>query len=196
MRHALALDEILPAPSHLWDLARFVPVAPKKLRRTLPRRCAAAPRNTLAYVSMGIAGEAELQFGSCEQAVAWFRRAIEVNRDHPYPILRWGTALAQLGRLDDAHSAVKAGLALEPDVSISRARASWTAMRADSDVFGGAEPIRRHEQGLGPRTMTAARRLAAILAARVVGYSWARTRRVPAPVCGRFEAHFVELTVT
>jgi hypothetical protein len=36
-------------------------------------------------------------------------------------------ALAQLGRLDEASSAVKAGLALNPAFSLSRARAAWTA---------------------------------------------------------------------
>jgi hypothetical protein len=40
-------------------------------------------------------------------------------------------ALAQLGRLDEAHSAVKAGLALNPAYSISRARATYTAMSDD-----------------------------------------------------------------
>jgi hypothetical protein len=37
-------------------------------------------------------------------------------------------ALAQLGRLDEAHCALKAGLALDPNFTVSRARASWTAM--------------------------------------------------------------------
>jgi hypothetical protein len=40
-------------------------------------------------------------------------------------------ALAKLGRLDEAHSAVKAGLALNPVFSISRIRAAWTAMSDD-----------------------------------------------------------------
>ena len=82
-------------------------------------------------------------------------------------------ALAQLGRLDEARSAVKAGLALNPTYTISRARAAWTAMERRPDVSGPARAhSRRHAQGRSPRTMTAARRLAAILAADVVGYSW------------------------
>jgi hypothetical protein len=40
-------------------------------------------------------------------------------------------ALAHLGRLDEAHSAVKAGLALNPAFSISRARDNWVAMSND-----------------------------------------------------------------
>jgi hypothetical protein len=40
------------------------------------------------------------------------RHPIEANRNYPLPVL--GAALAQLGRLDEARSAVKAGLALNP----------------------------------------------------------------------------------
>ena len=40
-------------------------------------------------------------------------------------------ALAQLGRLDEAHSAVKAGLALNPAFTIARARTAWTAFSDD-----------------------------------------------------------------
>jgi len=50
-------------------------------------------------------------------------------------------ALAQLGRLDEAHSAVKAGLALNPAFTISRARAAWTAMSDDPTYLSQLEPI-------------------------------------------------------
>jgi hypothetical protein len=40
-------------------------------------------------------------------------------------------ALAELGRLDEAKSAAKAGLALNPAFSIARARAAWMAMSDD-----------------------------------------------------------------
>ena len=50
-------------------------------------------------------------------------------------------ALAQLGRLDEAHSAVKAGLALNPAFTISRARAAWTAVSDDPTHVAQFEPI-------------------------------------------------------
>ena len=40
-------------------------------------------------------------------------------------------ALARLGRLDEARSAVKAGLTLNPSFTVSRARNNWTAMSDD-----------------------------------------------------------------
>jgi hypothetical protein len=50
-------------------------------------------------------------------------------------------ALAQLGRLDEAHSAVKAGLALNAAFSISRVRAAWTAMSDDPTYLAQLEPV-------------------------------------------------------
>ena len=50
-------------------------------------------------------------------------------------------ALAQLGRLDEARSAVKAGLALIPAFTISRARADWTAVSDDPTFLAQLEPI-------------------------------------------------------
>jgi hypothetical protein len=41
------------------------------------------------------------------------------------------SALARLGRLDEARSAVTAGLALNPSFTVSRARTNWTAMSDD-----------------------------------------------------------------
>jgi hypothetical protein len=40
-------------------------------------------------------------------------------------------ALAQLGRLDEARSAVKAGFAVEPGFSLARSAALWTTMSDD-----------------------------------------------------------------
>ena len=78
-----------------------------------------SPRDTNAHTWKGFAGIAKSQLGSWDQAVMWFRRAIEANRSYPHPYFVLGAALAQLGRLDEAHSAVKAGLALNPAFAIS-----------------------------------------------------------------------------
>jgi hypothetical protein len=48
-------------------------------------------------------------------------------------------ALAQLGRLDEGHSSVRAGLALNPAFSVSRAR--WTAMSDDPTYLAQLEPV-------------------------------------------------------
>ena len=50
-------------------------------------------------------------------------------------------ALAQLGRLDEAHSAAKAGLALNQIFTVSRACAAWRAMSNDPTYLVQLEPI-------------------------------------------------------
>ena len=74
---------------------------------------------------------AKLHLGRFDETVAWCRRAIEVNRNYPRAYFELAAAHAQLGRIDEAQSAVKAGLALNPSYTISRARALWTAMSDD-----------------------------------------------------------------
>ena len=68
------------------------------------------------------------------------------GRSRPTEIFRGAyfhlaAALAQLDRLDEAHSAVKAGLALNPTYAISRARAAWTAMSDDPTYLAQLERI-------------------------------------------------------
>ena len=112
------------------------------------------------------AGAAKSYLGLYDQAVSWFRRSIEANRNYPVTYFWLAAGLAQLGRLDDAHSAVKAGLALDPTFAISRVRASWPTISGDPTFLAYLEPVLDGLRKAGsPRTMTAARRLAAIVAA-------------------------------
>ena len=46
-----------------------------------------------------------------------------------------------IGRLDEARSADKAGLALNPTFTLSRARALWTARSDDPTYLAQVEPI-------------------------------------------------------
>ena len=99
-----------------------------------------SPRDAMAYIWMSFAGDAKNHLGSLEQAVAWLRRAIEANRNFPFTHFSLAAALVRLGRLDEAHSAVKAGLALDPKFTISRTRAAWTAMSDDPTYLSQIEP--------------------------------------------------------
>ena len=100
-----------------------------------------SPRDTNAHTWKGFAGIAKNHLGSWEEAVAWFRRSIEANRNYPHPYFHLAVALARLGRVDEASSAVKAGLALNPAFTVSRARAAWTAMSDDPTYLAGTERI-------------------------------------------------------
>jgi Flp pilus assembly protein TadD len=95
----------------------------------------------MAYIWMGVAGSAKVMLGAHGQAVAWFRRAIEANRNNPNWYFLLAAALAQLGQLGEARSTIKAGLALNPAFSISRARAAWAALSDDATYLAQLEPI-------------------------------------------------------
>jgi tetratricopeptide (TPR) repeat protein len=100
-----------------------------------------SPRDTGAFTWMQFAGTAKLHLGSWDQAVAWCRRAIEANRNYAMVYFHLAAALAQLDRLDEAHSAVKAGLALDPAFSISRIRAARVARTDDPTYLAQLEPV-------------------------------------------------------
>ena len=123
--------EISHSPMPISDLERLIIGRPEETEAHVGEALCLSPRDTTAYVWMLIVGMAKLYLGSCEQAVAWYRRAIEVNRSYTVAYFGLAAALARLGRLDEARSAVKAGLTLNPAFSISRARAAWTAVSDD-----------------------------------------------------------------
>jgi TolB-like protein/class 3 adenylate cyclase len=98
-----------------------------------------SPRDINAHSWMTSAGSAKLHLGSDDEAVAWLRRAIEVNRNSAFAYFSLAAALAQLDRVDEAHAAAKAGLALEPGFTIQRLRAG---VRSDNATYlAGRERI-------------------------------------------------------
>jgi tetratricopeptide (TPR) repeat protein len=100
-----------------------------------------SPRDAFAYVWMFITGAAKLYLGADDQAVGWLRRSVESNRNYPPIHFHLGAALAHLGRLDEARSAVKAGLALHPKFSISFARVVVTAVSDHPIYLAGYERL-------------------------------------------------------
>ena len=139
--HALALDRNLAAAHSAIGLGKIFIGRAEETEAHIGEALRLSPRDTLAYVWMTFGGIAQLYLGSCEQAVAWFRRTIEANRNYPLAYFHLAAALAQLGRLDEAHSAVKAGLRLNPTFTISRARAGWPAMTDDPTLLAQIERV-------------------------------------------------------
>ena len=139
--HALALDRNLAAAHHFIGLGKIYSGRAEETEAHVAEALRLSPRDTFAYVWMTVAGAAKRHLGSYERAVEWYRRAIEVNRNYPGAYFGLAAALAQLGRLAEAHSAVKAGLALNPTYAISRARALLTARSDDPTYLAQLEPI-------------------------------------------------------
>ena len=78
-----------------------------------------SPRDPWAYVWLLTAGFAACLLGRNEEAASWFRRSIEANRNFALCHFIYATALANMGRMDQARSEVAAGLALDRDFTIT-----------------------------------------------------------------------------
>ncbi len=59
-------------------------------------------------------------------------RALETNRSFPAAHFWLAAALAHLGRLDEAQAATRAGLALNPTMTVSRYR---NVLRSDNPIW-------------------------------------------------------------
>jgi tetratricopeptide (TPR) repeat protein len=139
--HALALDRNLARAHAFIGLGKLLIGRAEETEDHVGEALRLSPRDTTAYNWIARVGIAKAHLGSWDQAAAWLRRSIEANRNYPAANFNLGAALAQLGRLDEARSAIKAGLALDPNFTISRARAHWTA-RSDSPTYlAQLEPI-------------------------------------------------------
>jgi TolB-like protein/class 3 adenylate cyclase len=139
--HALALDRNLANAHSSVGFGKILIGRAEETEAHIAEALRLSPRDTLAYVWMSHASMAKLHLGSFEQTIAWCRRAIEANRNYARAYFEMAAALAQLGRIDEAQSAVKAELARNPAFSISRARAAWTAMSDDPTYLAQLKPI-------------------------------------------------------
>ena len=92
-------------------------------RRAIPLHSLAlrlSPRDTNAYWWMFCVGLAKFQLGAVAEAVDWFRRSIEANRNLSIAHFHFAAALAVLGSLEPARNAVQAGLRLDPSFTLRR----------------------------------------------------------------------------
>ena len=139
--HALALDRNLTHAHSSIGFGKIFIGRAEETEAHILDALRLSPRDTNAYIWMSTAGLAKLYLGSFDQTVAWCRRSIEANRNYPRAYFSLAAALAQLGRLDEAHSAVNAGLTLNPTFAISHARALWAARSDDPTYLAQLEPI-------------------------------------------------------
>ena len=129
---ALALDRNLAFAHASIGLAKFYLGRAEEAESHVNEAFRLSPRDTFAHTWMYIAGLAKLLIGAYDDGVARYRRSIEMNRNYPLAHFQLAAALAHLGRLEEARSAVQAGLALDPTFTIRRFRA---AAPSDNPTF-------------------------------------------------------------
>ena len=79
-----------------------------------------SPRDKDANYWMYSIGRAKMQLGADAEAVDWFRRSIDTNRNFALAHFMLGGALGALGAVDEARAAARAGLALSPGFTVRR----------------------------------------------------------------------------
>jgi TolB-like protein/Flp pilus assembly protein TadD len=121
---ALALDQNLADAHAFIGLAKFFLGRSEETEAHIHEALRLSPRDNNAYRWSMFVGLAKLFFGADAEAVAWLRRSIEVNRNHPVPHCYLAAALALLGSLDEARAAAQAGLVLNPTFTLRRFRSS------------------------------------------------------------------------
>jgi tetratricopeptide (TPR) repeat protein len=119
---ALAVDRNL-ANAHAWiGAAKYFLGSGVETEAHIKEALRLSPRDTGAFRWLQFGGFAQLQLGNDAEALTWLRKGIEANRNYPMTHFGLATALAFLGRLDEACAAVQAGLALDPSFTIRRYR--------------------------------------------------------------------------
>jgi TolB-like protein/class 3 adenylate cyclase len=120
---ALVLDRNLARAHAMIGLAKTYIGRAEETEAHVREALRLSPRDTNAFIWMTIAGFAKLYLGKDEDASNQFRHAIEMNRNRPNTYFTLAAALAHLDRLDEARSAVQAGLALAPSFTVHQFRA-------------------------------------------------------------------------
>ncbi len=129
---ALALNPNLAAAHAIIGFAKLVNGHAEETENDVLEALRVSPRDTDANVWLGYIAEAKQFLGADEDAVTWHRRSMEINRNRPVAHMYLASALALLGRLEEARSEVQAGLALDPKFTIGRYR---VGAQSDNPVF-------------------------------------------------------------
>jgi tetratricopeptide (TPR) repeat protein len=119
---ALALDRNLAEAHTQIGTAKYMMGRARELEAHVHEAFRLSPRDVWAFRWLCMIGFAKLQLSADTEAVSWFRRSIEANRNYPLTHFALAAALALIGLWDDARTAAKAGLAIDPSFTIRRFR--------------------------------------------------------------------------
>jgi TolB-like protein/class 3 adenylate cyclase len=136
---ALALDRNLATAHAFIGYAKMGLGRAEETEAHILEALRISPRDILAYQWMMFAGNANLLLTSDADAVAWFRRCLEANRNIPAAHFYLAAALALLGEPDQGRAAAKAGSALNPGFTVHTYRLS--ALSDNPTYLAGRERV-------------------------------------------------------
>lgn len=128
-RQALLLDPNLADAHGFIGLGKFLLGRGEEVEEHVREALRLSPHDTRIYLWYMFVGLGKLSIAADSEAVDWFRRSIECNRNHALAHFHFATALALVGDVQEARAATLAGLALDPGFTIRRYR---TKPRVDS----------------------------------------------------------------
>jgi TolB-like protein len=122
---ALALDRNL-ASAYAWiGLGKCYLGRAEETEAHVMEAFRLSPRDNRAFSWMNTAGVAQSYLAADEAAACWFKRSLETNRNvAPFVHFYLAAALAHLERIEEARASVRAGLALDPNFTLSHFHAS------------------------------------------------------------------------
>ncbi|MBV9566210.1 MAG: winged helix-turn-helix domain-containing protein [Bradyrhizobium sp.] len=119
-RRALALDPNLADAHGFIGLGKYQSGQSQEVEGHIQEALRISPRDTRAFLWYMFVGLAKLSVHLDREAVDWFRRSLELNRNHALSHFHFAIALALVGDLKEARSIAKAGLVLDPGFTIRR----------------------------------------------------------------------------
>jgi tetratricopeptide (TPR) repeat protein len=128
---ALALDRNLAKAHGVLGLSKYILGRGEETEGHITEAFRLSPRDIQAFLWMHFVGMAMAQLQLYQEAVVWFRRGLEMNRNHALTNFHLAASLVRLGKMEEARAAVRAGLALNPRFNVRAIRQSgWSDVPA------------------------------------------------------------------
>jgi len=121
-QQALALDRNLADAHGFIGLGKYELGRGEEVEGHIQEALRLSPRDTRAYLWFMFVGMGKLATNADLEALDWFRRSLEANRNHALSHFHFAAAQALTGDLKEARSTAEAGLALDRSFTIRRYR--------------------------------------------------------------------------
>jgi TolB-like protein/Tfp pilus assembly protein PilF len=120
LERAVALDRNLADAYGFMGLGKYIMGRGSETEAHIRHALRLSPRDTRAFLWMGFAGLGKMSLGADFEAVEWFGRSLEANRNHSLTHFHHAAALGLVGEVGEARAAAQAGLAIDPSFTVAR----------------------------------------------------------------------------
>jgi TolB-like protein len=123
-KHALELDPNLALAHGFMGLHALHLGRAEETEGHIREALRLSPFDTFAFGWFAVVGYAKNSLGHYEEAIAWLRQGISRNSTFAMAHFHLGSALAHLGRMEEARAASAAGLKIDPTFNLASFRAA------------------------------------------------------------------------